>query len=484
MRYCPHAVDLHHRRHRHPLSRHLDPRAAAVRARRGIPARTLRGRARGGTDADLRSVPADGARVAAHRDDANPIAEDHYQGQRLDRYRGSRLLSHRRSGKGGDRDRERLRGDQPDQPDHRAQRGRAVQPRSTAVGHLQHQRADQGRDRRTHRAVGHAGDGGRDQGHRPAGEHAAGDGARGRGRARAPRQDRRGRRRVPGRDEARRSRRYHHPAPGGAAAAHAADHGGNLDREELDHHLPGPVHDHGARGARLDEEGFGLELKHDPEKWIPAFGKDHAQTRIAMSEDGTRFAEVVAAIDAANARDPNAIEVDGQRLAAELVYGQRMSETLARLAPEASETLRIAARGQHIERWTSPRRSYPEGRAGYLRWRKDLQAFHAARVGEIMTAAGYDAAAIGRAGALIRKERLKADAEAQMLEDVACLVFLAHYLGDFLRKTDHDKLAGILAKTWNKMSPRGREAAHKLHLPAPVPALLEQGLARLRPAPE
>ena len=203
-----------------------------------------------------------------------------------------------------------------------------------------------------------------------------------------------------------------------------------------------------------------------------------------MGEDGERFAEVVAAIDAANAGDPNAVEVDGRHVAAELAYGQRMSATLAGLAPDASEPLRIAARGQHIERWTSPRRGYPEGRTGYLRWRKDLQAFHAARVGEIMTAAGYDAAAIGRVGALIRKERLKADAEAQMLEDVACLVFLAHYLDDFLRKTDHDKLAGILAKTWNKMSPIGREAAGKLALPAPVPALLEQGLARLRPPPE
>ena len=201
-----------------------------------------------------------------------------------------------------------------------------------------------------------------------------------------------------------------------------------------------------------------------------------------MSEDGERFAEVVAAIDAANARDPSTIEINGQRVAAELVYGQRMSETLARLTPEASEALRIAARGQHIERWTSPRRGYPEGRAGYLRWRKDLQSLHAARVGEIMTAAGYDAAAIGRVGALIRKERLKADAEAQMLEDVACLVFLAHYLDDFLRKTDPDKLAGILAKAWNKMSPIGRDAAQKLALPAPVPALLEQGLARARAA--
>lgn len=203
-----------------------------------------------------------------------------------------------------------------------------------------------------------------------------------------------------------------------------------------------------------------------------------------MGEGNKRLNDVIAAIDAANEQDPNTIEVDGRRQPTELVYGQRMSATLARMAPATSEPLRIAARGQHIERWTSPRRGYPEGRVGYLRWRKDLQAFHAARVGEIMTAAGYDAAAIGRVSALIRKERLKADAEAQTLEDVACLVFLAHYLDDFLRKTDHDKLAGILAKTWNKMSPFGREAAGKLALPAPVPALLEQGLARLRPAPE
>src|SRR5262249_5207457 len=195
-----------------------------------------------------------------------------------------------------------------------------------------------------------------------------------------------------------------------------------------------------------------------------------------------RLKDVIAAIDAANERDPNTIEVEGRHEPAELVYGRRMSAALARLAPAASEPLRIAARGQHIERWTSPRRGYPEGRVGYLRWRKDLQDFPARRVGEIMMTAGYDPVAIARVGALIRKERLKSDADAQMLEDVACILFLEHYLGDFLRKTDADKLAGILAKTWTKMSPLGREEAEKLALPPPVPALLEQGLARLRGA--
>ncbi len=176
-----------------------------------------------------------------------------------------------------------------------------------------------------------------------------------------------------------------------------------------------------------------------------------------MSEDGKRLNDVIAAIDDVNAGDPNRIEVDGRLEPAEFVYGRRMSETLARMAPNASEHLRIAARGQHIERWTSPRTSYPAGRAGYLKWRKDLQAFHARR-----------------------KERLKSDAEAQLIEDVACIVFLEHYVADFLAKTDADKLADILAKTWNKMSPRGREEAGKLALPAPVKPLLEQGLGRLR----
>jgi len=199
-----------------------------------------------------------------------------------------------------------------------------------------------------------------------------------------------------------------------------------------------------------------------------------------MTDNSARFDQVIAAIDAANGGDPNRIELDGAAAPAELVYGRRMSETLASMAPAASEHLRIAARGQHVERWTSPRKSFPEGRAGYLRWRNELKSFHARRVGEIMQAAGYGADDIARVGALIRKERLKSDAEAQMLEDVACIVFLRHYLDEFMQKTDQDKLAGILAKTWNKMSALGHEHARALDLAAAVPALLERGLARLR----
>src|SRR5579863_4852056 len=96
----------------------------------------------------------------------------------------------------------------------------------------------------------------------------------------------------------------------------------------------------------------------------------------------------LSAIDACNARDPN--EEAGEP--AELVYGRRMSEALAAFAPDASESLRIAARGQHIERWQSPRGAYPDGKAGYFAWRNAAKRRHAERLGEIMGNCGYDEA--------------------------------------------------------------------------------------------
>jgi hypothetical protein len=178
----------------------------------------------------------------------------------------------------------------------------------------------------------------------------------------------------------------------------------------------------------------------------------------------------LSAIDAANAHDPN-LEAGG---AGELVYGRRMSEALAAFAPGASEALQIAVRGQHIERWLTPRRDYPDGKAGYLAWRNAAKRRHAERVGEIMAGCGYDDAAIAHASALVRKERLRSDAEAQTLEDVACLVFLRYYAANFAAKHADEKVLGILVKTQRKMSPRARAAALDFALPEAVMALYER----------
>lgn len=191
----------------------------------------------------------------------------------------------------------------------------------------------------------------------------------------------------------------------------------------------------------------------------------------------SRFDAVIAAFDAANAADPNRMRVAGLDLPKELYYGQRMTHFLTATYPDASEALQLAVRCQHIRRWESPRADYPEGRVGYLKWRTDLKHFHARVAGEILHAAGYDAAMVERVGQLLRKERLKQDADVQRLEDIACLVFLEDHLGEFAPRYDRDKVVDIIRKTWKKMSPEGQQAALALDLPAAAADLVGSALA-------
>jgi hypothetical protein len=106
-----------------------------------------------------------------------------------------------------------------------------------------------------------------------------------------------------------------------------------------------------------------------------------------------------------------------------------------------------------------------------------LARFHAETAGALLAKVGYDAVMIERVGSLIRKERLKSDPEAQTLEDVACLVFLENYLGDFAGKHDEAKVVDILRKTWRKMSPRGQAAARALDLDPAGRRVLDRALA-------
>ena len=189
-----------------------------------------------------------------------------------------------------------------------------------------------------------------------------------------------------------------------------------------------------------------------------------------------RFRLAIERFDAANAEDPNHELVDGGLEPKELVYARRMTERLQNFCPDASEAVYLPARSPHIRRWTRPRAAYPTGRDGYRRWRTELGRFHAMTAAVILRDVGYDPITIGRVEALLRKERLKADPEAQLLEDTICLVFVEHYLADFAPKHEDEKLLGVLRKTWRKMSEAGRQAALGLDLSPAVGALLERAL--------
>lgn len=73
--------------------------------------------------------------------------------------------------------------------------------------------------------------------------------------------------------------------------------------------------------------------------------------------------------------------------------------------------------------------------------------------------AGYLSETSQRVGALIRKEDLKQDEETQVLEDVACLVFLDDQFEAFEKEHDEEKIIKILQKTWGKMTEKGHELA-------------------------
>ena len=190
-----------------------------------------------------------------------------------------------------------------------------------------------------------------------------------------------------------------------------------------------------------------------------------------------QFDRALERFDAANRKDPNREVADGVEQAKELRYARRMTACLDRFSPDAPEPVRLAARCQHIRRWTIPRTDYPEGRDGYRRWRTELARFHALTAAAILREVGYDDATVARVESLLRKERLKTDPDVQLLEDVICLVFLEHYLADFAPKHDEEKLLRVLRKTWPKMSDDGRQAALELNLSAELSALIERALS-------
>ncbi|MFP4500223.1 MAG: DUF4202 domain-containing protein [Candidatus Hydrogenedentota bacterium] len=184
-----------------------------------------------------------------------------------------------------------------------------------------------------------------------------------------------------------------------------------------------------------------------------------------------RLKRALTAIDAVNAQDPTPAPATGEPRA--LSYGRRMTGWLTQLRPDAPEALEIACRAQHIRRWDIPRTTFPEGRQGYLAWRRRLYTHHAEVTAGVLENLGFDADTIARVGFLLNKKHIKHDPDSQSLEDAACLVFLENDLASFADKTDRDKMRGILRKTWNKMSDQAQEHARALSIPPEAQALMD-----------
>lgn len=184
-----------------------------------------------------------------------------------------------------------------------------------------------------------------------------------------------------------------------------------------------------------------------------------------------------ASIDDAHFADPKRSADDRP---AELVYADRMEAWVARLVPDAGPLLRLAARCQHLERWSVPRDRYALDKAGYHAWRKSLYTKQAERARALLVQAGVAAAEADEVATWVAKTGLKTNPGTQALEDAACLVFLENEIGAFAAQhADYprEKFVDILRKTWRKMSPAAQRAALGLALPPAVGSLVREAVA-------
>ncbi len=203
-----------------------------------------------------------------------------------------------------------------------------------------------------------------------------------------------------------------------------------------------------------------------------------------MSSSNQQMLEnALALYDAANSKDPNIETVDGKDVPKELLYSKRMLDMLSRFIPDAGNVAKLSVAAQHIERWKSPRSDYPMNRKGYHLWRTNLYKFHAETAATYLADAGYDDEIIERVKLAIGKKNLKTNSDTQVVEDIAALTFIEHYMTAMYEKFteyDEDKWIDIIIRTWKKMSPAAHEFAlsGSVKLPEGLVPVIQKALAK------
>jgi NTP pyrophosphatase (non-canonical NTP hydrolase) len=191
------------------------------------------------------------------------------------------------------------------------------------------------------------------------------------------------------------------------------------------------------------------------------------------------YETAISLIDEAHAQDPKIKIVNGEDVPYELFYAQQMTKYLNLRAPNASPILKVAIRAQHFRRWEIPRDSYPLGKPGYFKWRTFLKKRQGDLAAAICLGCNFTNEEAEEVARLIRKEDLKSNEETQILEDVACLVFLDDQFEAF--KTEHDeaKIIDILVKSLKKMSKEGITLAAKIDMSEKSQVLIGKAVEEL-----
>ena len=201
-----------------------------------------------------------------------------------------------------------------------------------------------------------------------------------------------------------------------------------------------------------------------------------------------------AAVVALQRGDPTWVFHEGHEGPREWVHGEARLVWAARLVGDAGHShdsddsggggvrldalLLTAVRAAHIGRYRSPRAAAAAGRAGYLRWRRDLYATQGATIRRILADSGAPEEVCTRAELLVSKQLLGSDPDAGLIEDTLALVFFQLDASDLARRLDLPRTQRAVERTCLKMTPAGRallaRAARRGEFDPAVEALLSQ----------
>lgn len=185
----------------------------------------------------------------------------------------------------------------------------------------------------------------------------------------------------------------------------------------------------------------------------------------------------IALIDRANDADPTTVPWAGVRVPRARLQGERATWWLEQLTPQASPEVQVACRAHHLLRWELARSSYPPGRAGYLRWRREQKKRHALALARLLADVGVDPASVERAAALVQRVGLGRDPEAQLVEDSACLAFCEIDLADLVTRLGSERTIGAVRATAAKVSAAALALMLDAAPPGPARSTIASALA-------
>ena len=187
-----------------------------------------------------------------------------------------------------------------------------------------------------------------------------------------------------------------------------------------------------------------------------------------------KYNDALKLIDKAHNEDPAYVTIDGNKVSDEFLYSERMLNQLLAYYPDSNPFIKLSAKCHHLKRWEVDRKLYPMDKQGYFNWRRVVAKHQLNIAKEILTKAEFSEEEIDKVISCLKKENIKRIPEAQIIEDVACMVFIQFYLEEFAKPHQDDKVIDILYKTMLKMSDPGIETCKKLPLSNKVAHLVKK----------